>query len=118
LVSVSRWDSLGLSRHLKLCRQDAPLYSTLTFMRAWFRHRYKANGELERRFQECFCTGYARNIPLGLLIERSAKVLRLSDALASDVFRYLAWHDAIPVSLRHPLALDLPLVLRASESNV
>ncbi len=65
-----------------------------------------------------FCAGYARNIPLGLLIERSAKVLRLSDALASDVFRYLAWHDAIPVTLRHPLALDLPLVLRASESNV
>jgi hypothetical protein len=96
---------------------DKTLLSTLEFMRAWFRHRYEANDDLEMRFQDRFCIGYARNIPLRLLIERSAKALRLSDALATDIFRYLAWRDAIPVSLRHPLALNLPLVLRESKSD-
>jgi hypothetical protein len=88
------------------------LLSNLLFMRTWFRHHYDQNEEIESRFVKSFRAGYTRNVPLAALIENTAKALRLSDPLAKDVFRYCAWTDRIPVSLKHTLSLNTPLVLR------
>ncbi len=91
---------------------DRKLLSALRFMRTWFMHRYEPNRDRELRFVESFHTVYARNIPLAELIEQTAKALRVTDAHAQDIFRYCVWTDGIAVSLEHPLALNLPIVLR------
>jgi hypothetical protein len=88
------------------------LLSNLLFMRTWFRHHYVPNSDTESRFLESFLRAYARNVPLAALIEKTAKALRIPETLATDTFRYLAWTDRIPVSLKHTLSLNMPLVLR------
>jgi hypothetical protein len=91
---------------------DRKLLSTLRFMRTWFRHRYEPDKDSEDKFIECFRTAYSRNVPLARLIERVAKALHVTNAHAQDIFRYCVWTDGIATSLKHPLALNLPLVLR------
>jgi hypothetical protein len=93
------------------------LLSTLRFMRTWFRHRYEPNHDSECRFVDNFQSAYARNVPLDRLIEKSARALRLPVDLAQDMFRYCAWTDCIAVSLEHPLALNMPLVLRRASGH-
>lgn len=91
------------------------LLSTLRFMCAWFQHRYEPNEENESRFTPQFRACYARNVPLTLLLQKTAKALRVSDALAQDTFRYCAWKNPIAVSFQYPLSFHMPLVLQSSE---
>ena len=96
---------------------DRTLLSNLLFMRTWFRHHYDPNEDVESRFAESFRAIYATNVPLAALIEETAKVLRFPVPLAIDVFRYCAWSDRIAVSLKHPLSLNMPLVLRRTNNH-
>lgn len=91
---------------------DRKLLSNLLFMRAWFRHHYDPNVDVESRFAQSFLTNYSRNVPLGDLIRKTAKTLRLARPLSEDIFRYCAWSDRIEISLKNALSLNLPLVLR------
>jgi hypothetical protein len=91
---------------------DKQLLSMLTFMRAWFPRRYEPNTQREARFERVFSAGYERNIPLQELIQKGAKTMRLPEDLALDMFRFCAWHDWIPVSLKHPLAMNRPVIMR------
>jgi hypothetical protein len=91
---------------------DRMLLSNLQFMRTWFRHRYTPNDDTESRFLNSFLRAYTRNVPLAALIEKTAKAVRITDALATDTFRYCAWTDSIPVSIKYTLSLNMPLILR------
>ncbi len=93
------------------------LLSTLLFMRAWFQLDYEPDPDREAMFLDYFLRKYTRNTPLRELILRSARALRMTEDMATDTFRYCAWRDRIPVSLRHHLSLHLPLVLRSSDKN-
>jgi hypothetical protein len=101
-------DTKGFSRRL---------LSTLLFMRAWFGLGYEPDSTREALFVQHFLATYARNVPLKTLIRRSADALHLSEDLATDTFRYCAWTDCIPVSLKHTLELDWPLVLRNRDEH-
>jgi hypothetical protein len=96
---------------------DRLLLSNLLFMRTWFRHHYVPNEDTEPRFLKSFQAAYARNVPLALLIKKSAKALRIPDTLATDIFRHCAWIGSIPVSLKHTLSLNMPLVLRRTKDH-
>jgi hypothetical protein len=91
---------------------DRMLLSNLEFMRTWFKHRYVPNGDTESRFLQAFQAAYAKNVLLAELLEKAAKGVRIPDPVATDIFRYCAWNDTIPVSLKHTLSLNMPLVLR------
>jgi hypothetical protein len=88
------------------------LLDNLRFIRSWFRHRYQPDEECTSRFSEVFLRSYRTNVPLQELIFTAGQKLRLPDSVASDVFRYCAWRDDIPISLKQPLAGNQPLVLR------
>jgi hypothetical protein len=91
---------------------DKRLLENLRFMRAWFRNRYEPERQEARRFAQVFQESYRTNVPLNALIRRTAKTLRLTVAAADNQFRYCAWCDAIPVSLRAPLSMGSPVVMR------
>jgi hypothetical protein len=88
------------------------LLSTLMFMRAWAKHGYTRDTQREIRFERAFSKAYERNVPLGMLIDRVAKNMRIQDELALDMFRFCTWHDQLPVSLKHQLAVNRPVILR------
>jgi hypothetical protein len=88
------------------------LLSTLKFMRAWYLHRYESDGRREGRFEAAFSAAYERNTPLRDLIRKTARTMRIQEALALDMFRFCAWHDRIPISLKHRLAMNLPVIMR------
>lgn len=90
---------------------DKQLLSALRFMRAWFRHRYEPNAQREVRFERAFSAAYERNVPLRELIWKVAKTMRIQEDLALDMFRYCAWYDRIPVSLKHRLAMNRAVVV-------
>jgi hypothetical protein len=90
------------------------LLSTLEFMRAWHLLHYEPNTQRELRFERAFAKQYERNMPLEELNRNIARAMRVPVSLVSDMFRFCSWHDRIPVSLKHPLALHLPVVLRQS----
>jgi hypothetical protein len=96
---------------------DKVLHSNLLFMRTWFRHHYIPDAKSEARFLQSFRMAYVRNVPLAALIKETAKTLRIPDTLATDTFRYCAWTDGVPVSLRHALSLNMPLVLREARDH-
>jgi hypothetical protein len=91
---------------------DKQLLSVLLFMRRWFQEGYQSNGIREAKFERAFSTAYERNMPLDELMRKAAKTMRISEDLALDMFRFCAWHDRIPVSLKRPLALNLPVIMR------
>ncbi|WP_187637238.1 MULTISPECIES: TnsA endonuclease N-terminal domain-containing protein [Paraburkholderia] len=85
---------------------------TLRFIRTWYVNCYKPNAAVSKRFSERFLKEYARNVVLDELVEKTGRYLGLRPDTRLDTFRYCAWIDQIPVSLKHRLACDLPLVLR------
>lgn len=88
--------------------------SNLRFMRGWYRHEFAPKKQSVERFAHRFLQTYATNIPLTELIHRTARPLRLDENTAQDLFRYCAWSDQIPVSLKQSLSLENPLVLRTA----
>jgi hypothetical protein len=91
------------------------LLANLRFMRGWFRNEFEPNEELVFMFNQDFSLVYTRNVRLSELIRQTAKRLRLLESVAQDIFRYCAWYDMIPVSLKHPISLGSPLVLRSTQ---
>ena len=94
------------------------MLSALRFMRAWFQYEYEPNGEDEPRFAKYFLADYSRNVPLSILVRKTAKALRLSEPMAKSMFRFCAWSDLIPVSIKRPLAFNLPVIFRKDNENV
>lgn len=90
--------------------------SNLRFMRGWHRHGFDPEKHSRHGFSQHFLDAYAFNVPLGELIRRTAKSLRLDQNTAQDFFRYCAWSDQIPVSLKHPLSLGNPLILKVADA--
>ncbi len=88
------------------------LLRNLRFLRAWFLHCYEPDHQQAISFSSCFLAGYQRNIALGQLIRDTCRKLRLPRNVGDDVFRFSAWSDFIPISLRHELAFDRPLILK------
>jgi hypothetical protein len=88
------------------------LLSTLLFMRAWTLQRYESDGRREAAFERAYSSAHERNAPLTELMQNVAKTMRIQEHLALDMFRFCAWHDQIPVSLKHPLAMNLPVIMR------
>ena len=99
-------------------RFNKTMLETLRFMRAWFRHRYVSDSSLEDRFVDQFTAAYATNQPLGELLVKISKLLRQPMTVMEDMFRYCAWSNRIQPSLMHPLALDMPVVLRTDAAHV
>lgn len=87
------------------------MLSNLRFMRSWFRHRLIINDKEAARFADQFIATYQTNVHLEKLIEGVGKKISLKEEKATDIFRYCAWYNLIPVSLKHPLALNRPLTL-------
>lgn len=98
-------------------RFDKTVLQNLRFLRAWFRHRYVSEPSLEDRFMTEFEGAYTSNRPLNELVAQLAKSLRQSTKVVEDMFRYCAWSNRIRPSLRHPLALDLPVVLQTAAAH-
>lgn len=94
------------------------MLATLRFMRSWFRNRYEPDTYIAMRFSEQFHSMYSANVLLDELIRNTAKRLHLREALAQDIFQYCAWTNRIDVSAKHPLSLDMPLVLRRTNDNL
>jgi len=88
------------------------MLSALRFMRAWFKFGYVPNAEDEPRFANYFMANYRRNVALSILVHDAGRALRLSEPKARSIFRYCAWSEQIPVSLKHRLAFNWPLVLK------
>lgn len=93
------------------------LLSNLRFMRVWFQNHYKPDSDGATLFAKQFNASYRTNVRLDELIHLTAKHLRLSDDIAGDTFRYCAWSSRIDVSLKHPLALNRPLILRRFDGH-
>jgi hypothetical protein len=90
---------------------DKTVLDTLRFIRGWFRNHYEPDGHQADHFSRQFLLTYLPNVTLGVLLRNAAKRLAISDSAALDIFSYCAWSARIPVSLRHPLLMNKPLVL-------
>ena len=89
------------------------LLSTLEFMRGWFRPvPYVSDLQRELRFETAFSSAYERNMPLKELNRKIARMMRVKEGLALDMFRFSAWHGRIPLSLKYPIALHFPVHVR------
>lgn len=93
------------------------LLQNLRFIRAWFRNHYSPDSETTPLFSNEFLRIYRTNVPLGELIGTAASHLRLSEAVAQDLFRYCAWSNQLQISLKPVLALDRPLILRTQRNH-
>ncbi|MFZ4288162.1 TnsA endonuclease N-terminal domain-containing protein [Variovorax sp. HJSM1_2] len=85
--------------------------SNLRFIRAWFQHGERPSEQAADRFAQRFLASYKPNVCLVDLINMTSKQLRLHQDLADGLFRYCAWSDRIPVSLKHLLEMNMPVVL-------
>ncbi|WP_283441336.1 TnsA endonuclease N-terminal domain-containing protein [Noviherbaspirillum suwonense] len=90
---------------------DRTVLETLRFLRSWFRNRYEPNEKIVDEFVEQFLLAYIPNVVLQTLIENIAKRLGIDQSTATNIFSFSAWSDRIPVSLRHPVLMNKPLVL-------
>lgn len=90
---------------------DKTLLSNLRFLRSWFRHRHKPAPDRAARFADLFLSDYREDTALSELVERTRKRLRISDALALDLFRYCGWTNLIPVALTTQISLNRALAL-------
>lgn len=96
---------------------DDTLLKNLRFMRAWFLHRHIPDYTQAIRFTACLLDSYQRNTLLDEIIHGVCQRLRLPIDAGHDIFRFCAWDGLIPVSLRHGLAFNLPLVLRNARNS-
>lgn len=85
--------------------------ANLRFMRRWFRHHFKPVSPQADNFAKQFLFCYRLNINLRTLLDSTARRLSISNDAADDLFSYCAWSNRIPVSLRHPVLMNNPLVL-------
>lgn len=90
---------------------DKQLLENLRYARGWFRHHLQPNHTSIPRFVDTFKALYRPNLRLSDLLHSSAKRLVLNGANAEDLFRYCVWFALIPVSLKHKISLDRPVVL-------
>jgi hypothetical protein len=98
--------------------QEKVALNTLTFMRAWFLEHYIPNELREKRFLEAFWSRFERNVPLREITVPIARKLRVPEHIAMNIFRYCAWYGQIPVSILHPMAANLPLILEGRDASV
>jgi hypothetical protein len=96
---------------------DKKLLSVLNFMRGWFQNRFEPDASTVARFGDTFLDLYSTSLSLKTLISLSAKRLCISEELAENLFRYCAWSNQIPVSLRHQLMMNRPVALELSDYN-
>lgn len=98
-------------------RFDKTLLDVLRFMRGWFRNRYQPVSWMADRFANEFLQAHTTTTSLRSLLAFTAKRVCIADELADNLFRYCAWANKIPVSLRHPLLMNRPVVLDSATSN-
>jgi hypothetical protein len=96
---------------------DRTLLDTLRFMRGWFRSRYEPEAWVVEQFKNEFSYRYTTNASLKSLLSSIAKRMRIADDLADSIFRFCAWSGQIPVSFRHPLLMNRPVVLDSTTIN-
>jgi hypothetical protein len=93
------------------------LLDTLRFMRGWFRSRYEPEAGIVERFANEFFYQHTTNASLQSILLSTAKRMCIGNDLADNIFRYCAWSSRIPVSLRHPLLMNRPVVLDSTTTN-
>ncbi len=111
------WTLVDTSAFGETLLERKTFLANLRFIRAWFRHQYAPDRQRVVHFSQRFNSLYRTNVPLDELIHQAAKTLHLTDTSAQDTFRYCAWADLIKLSLKHPLAMNLPLVLRRNHDR-
>lgn len=92
-------------------RFNKTVLESLRFIRGWFPNRYQSDEEYEKRFAHRFLENYSKSTPLAGILRLTGRDLRLDQPSVLDAFKYCAWASHIPVSLRHPISLNSPLVL-------
>jgi len=90
------------------------IQESLSFLRAWHRHRFEPTAAPIRRFAELFSKLYRRGATLETLVaDISARTgLTLEDC--ENQFRYAGWAGFLDVNLSQPLARDKTVTLNAS----
>lgn len=96
---------------------DRTLLDVMRFMRGWFRNRYQPETWIVEQFSYQFLRLHTTNTTLKFLLSSTAKRMCISEDLADNIFRYCAWSNQIPISLRHPLLLNRPVVLGSATTN-
>jgi hypothetical protein len=96
---------------------DKKLLDVLRFMRGWFRNRYHPEAWVVERLSNEFLHVHTTNASLKSLLSLTARRMCIADDLADNIFRFCAWSGRIPVSLRHPLLMNRPVVLDSATAN-
>lgn len=90
---------------------DKTLLDTLRYIRRWFQNYYSPDPAEADYFAQQFLKHYLTNVTLQSLLNAIGKRLDIADSELNNIFGYCAWSGRIPISLRHPLLLNKPLVL-------
>lgn len=90
--------------------------SVLRYLRQWHTRGFQTDTYKDAKYVEHFNHIFERNVPLRVLLEKTARRLKIPFQKADDAFRFAAWHKRISVSLNHELALNLPLVPGARDA--
>lgn len=93
------------------------LLSTLTFIRAWARHRFVPNSSNASAFVDAFHDTYNPNRPLREVIRACSERLKRNYAECLNEFRYCAWSDRLPIEITRKVTLHLPVVLRVNHDH-
>ena len=93
------------------------LHSTLRFMRRWYQNRYEPAEPKIAAFLAQFGHVYQRNVLLKELLETLSAHTKGDPCEVENLFTYCAWKGLVPISLKHPLRLDRPVVLTGVPAN-
>lgn len=94
-------------------RSKKVIFENLSFMRDWYLNRYQPDEKELTAFVQCFRKAYDPDLRLDEILDRTSKVLRISEPLCDNIFRFSLWRNLIPASLREKIALTRPLILNS-----
>ncbi len=107
-------------RGIPWCAIDpAPLtrevLNSLIYVRGWFRHKFNpANSDAEM-VAAVFHSVYKPHLTLKEIEEIVASRTRQDGQLVHNKLLYAMWANLIPIDIRHPITLNMPVVLLGSE---
>lgn len=90
---------------------DKTVLNTLRYIRRWYQNHHAPDVQQADFFAQQFLAHYLPNVTLQSLLGTMAKRLGILDSLATDIFCYCAWSNRVPISLKHPLLMNKPVVL-------
>lgn len=90
--------------------KDPTALDSLTFMRAWFLHRYTPIDGI-KNYVELFHEIHDPSATLNEITVALSKKLSINIKISLDTFRYCAWKNILHISPIYPLRLDMPVVL-------